>query len=366
MFTGDTDGDTGSDEFVLKDGVITYREGMTLDGEVLSGSIEGAYLNEDGDVAFIWDIVDGTSTIEALYLEDNLLLKEGDPVDLDGDGNPDPNAVIDVFTGISALTMSDRGGDGMIHLYFTADLDITPIAKRALVMRGGMDVVPTDPEAAGLSLEDLASSSPTTLEPERAILEAALVLSVPAVVPVFLASFDVSPADVGVTIDWSVNASGESGEFRLLALQGDSEWEVPYTIEGSRFVAQDEQPAAGSVTYSLYHSNNGSDWTQLGQETVTVELPDLTTSLQGASPNPFNPHTDIAFSLARTQQVRISLYDMAGNLVTVLAEDIFGQGTHTVAWDGKDASGRSASSGTYVVHLETAQDLDSQKIMLVR
>lgn len=366
MFTGDTDGDTGSDEYVLKNGVITYREGMTLDGEVLSGSIEGAYMNEDGDVAFIWDIVDGTSTIEALYLEDNLLLKEGDPVDLDGDGNPDLNAVIDVFTGISALTMSDRNGDGMIHLYFTADLNITGFAKQAPLARGGADPVPADAEAAGLGQEDLISLSSPQVEPDRAILEAALVLSVPAVVPVFLASFDVAPVESGVDISWSVTTSGDPGEFLLMAQQGDSEWEVGYTLADDRFVAQDDRPSDGSVTYSLYHRHQGRDWTQLGQQTVTVQLPDLVTQLKGASPNPFNPHTDIAFSLARTQQVRISLYDMAGNLVTVLAEDIYAQGSHSIAWDGKDASGRGAASGTYVVRLETAQEMDSQKIMLVR
>jgi hypothetical protein len=122
FFTGDSDGSTSTDEFILKNGTIIVREGDVLDGETLSGSIEGAYINEDGDVAFIWDVAG--NTLEALYINDRLLLTEGDDVDWDGDGVVDVGYTLSNFTGTSALTISDRDASNDVDLYFTADITI--------------------------------------------------------------------------------------------------------------------------------------------------------------------------------------------------------------------------------------------------
>jgi hypothetical protein len=116
LLTGDTDASSSVDEFVSKNGVILWREGDVVDGETLTGSIEGAYMNENGQIAYIWDVV-GPSTLEALFFEDRLLLKEGDEVDWDGDGAVDAGAVVTDFTGISALTLGLEPA-----LFFTADI----------------------------------------------------------------------------------------------------------------------------------------------------------------------------------------------------------------------------------------------------
>ena len=84
--------------------MIRYREGDVVGGHTLTGSIEGAYLADNGEVAYTWDIVEGAGNVEALFLDDKLILKEGDLVDWDGDGFVDIDAILEDFTGISALT----------------------------------------------------------------------------------------------------------------------------------------------------------------------------------------------------------------------------------------------------------------------
>lgn len=119
LFTGDTGAFTNADEFLAKNGTILYREGGSLDGFTLTGSIEGAYMNEAGDFAFIWDVEEsGGGSVEALFLGNKLLLKEGDAVDFDGDGSIDAGATISGFTGLTALTL----GPNRVA-YFTADVD---------------------------------------------------------------------------------------------------------------------------------------------------------------------------------------------------------------------------------------------------
>jgi hypothetical protein len=130
LVTGDTDAATAMDEFVSLDGQIILREStiLDLDGNpaTLSGSIEGGYLNQDGDWAVIWDVDDVTgSNIEALIFNGEILLVEGDLVDWNGDGvvdGADNNGKVANFTGISALTVGARVG-GVVNIYFTADID---------------------------------------------------------------------------------------------------------------------------------------------------------------------------------------------------------------------------------------------------
>lgn len=122
IFSGNTSAATGVDEIVVANGSILYREGQVLDGQTITGAIEGAALNEDGDTALVWD-VDPVLALEALFVNDQLVLLEGDAVDLDNDGIVEPGSILRDFTGISALTMSDRNVSGNVFVYFTADVD---------------------------------------------------------------------------------------------------------------------------------------------------------------------------------------------------------------------------------------------------
>jgi hypothetical protein len=125
MFTGDTDADAAVDEIVVISGMIALREGDVVDGLPLSGSIESGYMNEDGDWVVIWDVdlPDGTN-VEAMIVNGEVVLMAGMPVDYDGDGVIDPDAVLDSFTGTASVALADRDAQGRALVYFTADCDI--------------------------------------------------------------------------------------------------------------------------------------------------------------------------------------------------------------------------------------------------
>lgn len=153
MFTGDTDADSAMDEFVVLDGQIVLREGDAVADGVFDGSIEGAYLNENGDFACIWDITNADGNLEALILNGDLVLMEGDLVDWNNDGiidALDQGAFLTDFTGISALTLGDRYGTDLVDIYFTADCDVA-----GSILEGGFRM--TVPEPATLSLLLLGS-----------------------------------------------------------------------------------------------------------------------------------------------------------------------------------------------------------------
>lgn len=65
-------------------------------------------------------------------------------------------------------------------------------------------------------------------------------------------------------------------------------------------------------------------------------------------PNPFNPNTTIAYEVREAQRVRISVWDLSGQLVAVLVDRGHDQGRFEVGFEGSDLP-----SGTYFVRLQS-------------
>lgn len=59
-------------------------------------------------------------------------------------------------------------------------------------------------------------------------------------------------------------------------------------------------------------------------------------------PNPFNPTTNIAFTLPSETQVNLSIYDITGRLVNTLVNQVLSAGSHQYQWNASNMS-----SGTY-------------------
>jgi hypothetical protein len=83
-------------------------------------------------------------------------------------------------------------------------------------------------------------------------------------------------------------------------------------------------------------------------------------------PNPFNPSTTISYSLPHKGLVSIKVFDSKGRLVRILETNVFNAGNHAVRWDGKDASGRTVSSGNYISQILFAGKSLSQKLILIK
>jgi hypothetical protein len=78
-------------------------------------------------------------------------------------------------------------------------------------------------------------------------------------------------------------------------------------------------------------------------------------------PNPFNPETSIAFTLAQDSQVNVSIFNLRGQKIKTICDDHFESGSHTFVWSGKNDLGESVSSGVYFYKLNI--DGKSSKIM---
>lgn len=84
-------------------------------------------------------------------------------------------------------------------------------------------------------------------------------------------------------------------------------------------------------------------------------------------PNPFNRGTVLSFSLPEARpEVELTVYDLLGQKLAVLVEGSRGSGFHSVAWDGRDDSGRPLASGSYLYRLRAGPYRAVGKLMLLR
>lgn len=94
--------------------------------------------------------------------------------------------------------------------------------------------------------------------------------------------------------------------------------------------------------------------------------PARSTELLSAFPNPFNPSTNIRFSLDRPAIVSISVYNSKGRLVRRLADnETYAPGYHSLLWDGRDSTGKPVASGIYFYTMKTDKDYQGIKMMLL-
>jgi len=88
--------------------------------------------------------------------------------------------------------------------------------------------------------------------------------------------------------------------------------------------------------------------------------------LLGNRPNPFNPLTEIVFTLGAPGEVLVAIFDVSGRKVRTLEAGAKEAGLHHVVWDGKDDSGAPVASGIYFCKLRAGDFVESRKMFLVK
>jgi len=106
----------------------------------------------------------------------------------------------------------------------------------------------------------------------------------------------------------------------------------------------------GDALY-ISHSKNGQSY-QSGPH--SFELSNL-------YPNPFNPSTEVSFSLPIDEHVRLSAYDVRGQEVDVIFEGAQSVGQHSYTWNASNFP-----SGVYYIHLQAGAMVTSQKALLIK
>ena len=142
--------------------------------------------------------------------------------------------------------------------------------------------------------------------------------------------------------------------------------EASYTITGLN------GGEAYKVKIRARYNGSSGDWS--GQATITViaspsskpVTPSLTFGLEANYPNPFNPETQIAYTLSATGPVELAIYNVLGQRIRTLVQDIQAPGRYQVRWNGRNDEGSAVASGIYLSRLSSAQAVQVRRLLLLK
>lgn len=131
-----------------------------------------------------------------------------------------------------------------------------------------------------------------------------------------------------------------------------SHWETQYIAFGLDSLLGDVVGGGDPVVADNWIVDTGVE----GSDAV----PHTTTLFQNY-PNPFNPVTQIKYDLAKTSTVKLSVYNISGQKVAELANEVMNSGNHAVNFDGS-----KLNSGVYYYTLEANGNTFTKKMVLTK
>ncbi len=85
-----------------------------------------------------------------------------------------------------------------------------------------------------------------------------------------------------------------------------------------------------------------------------------------AYPNPFDSDANISYALNDPGNVRVSIYNTAGQLIRSFDMGVQDAGTYTVHWDGNHEDGTQATSGVYLYRIDVGDQSVTNRMVLLK
>ncbi len=165
---------------------------------------------------------------------------------------------------------------------------------------------------------------------------------------------------------WVVGGSSNTGALILHTTDGGINW-TPQTagtsnsLSGVHFVDQNNGWAVG-FNGTIIHTTTGG---------VVGIKDDYANTLPNAFilydnyPNPFNPSTTIRYALPKAANVTLKIYDILGQEIRTLVNEVQSAGIKSIVWDGRNYSNQPASSGIYIYQLQAGNQGRTKKMILI-
>lgn len=177
-------------------------------------------------------------------------------------------------------------------------------------------------------------------------------------------------------IDFGLSSSGEM--IRLFDQTGEIIDSLAYGVNSP----WPPEPNGNGPTLALlnphYDNTDPQSWAASSEHGTPGEINDVYIStddnlivqtnleLLQNYPNPFNPSTLINYSLSQDNNIKLTIYNIKGQLVKILVNEFQPKGRYTISWNGKSESGKQAASGIYFYKLSNGKNARTRKMMLLK
>ncbi|HEX9657082.1 MAG TPA: T9SS type A sorting domain-containing protein [Bacteroidota bacterium] len=177
-------------------------------------------------------------------------------------------------------------------------------------------------------------------------------------------------ADAG---GWNEIGSGES---RFVLKDTSSNWTqyaIIITVPDNAVQAVSVRPRAYPLwtgvayydDFAVYGIDFVTSVDEDGPKPISSTIPSEY-KLEQNYPNPFNPSTTINYDITTSSPVRLEVYNIMGQKVRTLVNDVQAPGRWTVEWNGRNELGATVASGMYFYRLETPNVVLTRKMLLMK
>lgn len=200
------------------------------------------------------------------------------------------------------------------------------------------------------------------------------ILAIGGFIPVELTSFDASFKNDLVTLNWET-ASETNNKGFAIERKTDKNWMQIAFVSGkgtsselNKYVYNDDVSKLSSTKIFYRLRQVDLDGKSTYSKEVMVDLKTMPREyvLEQNFPNPFNPTTNIKFTLPKDERVKLLVYNAVGALIKILIDEEKISGNYTVNWDATNSHGNDVASGIYYYKLQTPSVTLTKKMVLIR
>jgi len=187
------------------------------------------------------------------------------------------------------------------------------------------------------------------------------------IVPVEMTTFSSSVKDNAIYLIWITATEKNNLGFSIERSTDKSNWTAIGFVTGTgtssvpnNYSYVDNSAKAGINYYRLKQIDNNGSFEY--SEVINVNLSALKRYVLSENyPNPFNPSTNISFTIPNNSKVSLKVYDMLGKEVALLVNEYRPAGRYEVKF-----SAANLASGTYIYRLQSDGFSESKKMTLIK
>lgn len=265
--------------------------------------------------------------------------------------------------------VADANGDGDLNV-----LDIVFMVRSFLDSNQTVKTVaaaaPIEPVAVGLNnlevLDDGRMVLPVTLDADGAVAA-------------FQASFTFDPSQITLgtpqltghadqltlqyeIVEGTLRLIAYSAEGRLMSAGTGHAVLIPVTLTDAQ--------GTSTVTLTeviLADAQAGLINSHIEAGHMQVKTLPTTFALSNNRPNPFNPSTTIAYEVPQTAHITLTVYNLLGQEVVRLVDQVRQPGRYTVTWNGRNADHSGVASGIYLYRVTSSTGfVDTKRMTLLK
>jgi len=192
--------------------------------------------------------------------------------------------------------------------------------------------------------------------------------SVDNLAPLSPQGLTISMIDGYIKLEWDTSTEYDINNYNIYSriFENNSNWEYEANTENSEILISYDLEYDLEYTITAVDLNaNESDFSNI-VSTMELILNDKTIypyefKLYPCYPNPFNPQTNIHYTIPRYQMVNITVFDLNGSISEIIYEGYQTAGDYNIIWDAGNKS-----SGIYLLKITAGNNQQNQKVLLLK